>query len=40
MSGIYSGLQAKTKAVSPLAHFVPCSAHSHNLVGTNAASSH
>ncbi|CAI6349131.1 unnamed protein product [Macrosiphum euphorbiae] len=39
MSGIYSGLQAKIKAVSPLAQFVPCSAHSLNLVGTNAASS-
>ncbi|XP_029341006.1 uncharacterized protein LOC100575222 [Acyrthosiphon pisum] len=39
MSGIYSGLQAKIKAVSPLAQFVPCSAHSLNLVGANAASS-
>lgn len=39
MSGIYSGLQAKIKAVSPLAQFVPCSAHSLNLVGINAASS-
>lgn len=27
MSGIYSGLQAKIKAVSPLAQFLPCSAH-------------
>lgn len=39
MSGIYSGLQAKIKTISPLAQFVPCSAHSLNLVGTNAASS-
>lgn len=38
MSGIYSGLQARIKSVSPLTQFVPCSAHSINLVGTNAAS--
>lgn len=37
MSGVYSGLQARIKSVSPLAQFVPCSAHSMNLVGTNAA---
>jgi len=36
MSGIYAGLQAKIKEVNPLAKFVPCSAHSLNLVGTNA----
>ncbi|XP_016661623.1 uncharacterized protein LOC107884322 [Acyrthosiphon pisum] len=36
MSGIYAGLQAKIKNVNPLAKFVPCSAHSLNLVGTNA----
>lgn len=39
MAGIYSGLQARIKRVSPLAQFVPCSAHSINLVGTNAARS-
>jgi len=36
MSGIYAGLLAKIKSVNPLANFVPCSAHSLNLVGTNA----
>jgi len=38
MAGIYSGLQARIKMSSPHAQFVPCSAHSLNLVGTNAAS--
>jgi len=37
MSGIYSGVQARIKQVSPLADFVPCSAHSLNLVGSCAA---
>ncbi|XP_050064885.1 52 kDa repressor of the inhibitor of the protein kinase-like [Aphis gossypii] len=37
MSGIYTGLQARIKTLSPLAYFVPCSAHSLNLVGTSAA---
>ncbi|CAI6349549.1 unnamed protein product [Macrosiphum euphorbiae] len=36
MSGSYAGLQAKIKEANPLAKFVPCSAHSLNLVGTNA----
>ncbi|XP_025409880.1 uncharacterized protein LOC112683189 [Sipha flava] len=31
MSGLYSGLQARIKEISPLADFVPCSAHSLNL---------
>ena len=39
MSGAYSGLQARIKAVNPLAEFVPCAAHSLNLVGTCAAES-
>lgn len=39
MSGKYSGLQARIRAVNPLAEFVPCSAHSLNLVGTNAVQS-
>lgn len=38
MSGIYSGLQARIKEVAPLADFIPCSAHSLNLVGSYAAS--
>ncbi|KAK9745094.1 protein of unknown function (DUF4371) [Popillia japonica] len=33
MAGIYNGLQAKIKEISPLAEYVPCSAHSFNLVG-------
>lgn len=37
MSGIYSGLQAKIKEENPLAFFIPCSAHSLNLVGSSAA---
>jgi hypothetical protein len=39
MSGVYTGLQARIKAVNPLAHFVPCTAHSLNLVGVAAAGS-
>lgn len=38
MSGIYSGLQARIRELSPLAHYVPCAAHSLNLVGSAAAS--
>lgn len=38
MSGLYSGLQARIKSINALADFVPCSAHSLNLVGKNAAS--
>ena len=37
MSGAYSGLQARIKQVNPLIDYVPCSAHSLNLVGTCAA---
>nr|XP_047122894.1 zinc finger MYM-type protein 1-like [Hydra vulgaris] len=33
MPGRYTGLQARIKKVNPLATFVPCSAHSLNLVG-------
>ncbi|XP_046973656.1 zinc finger MYM-type protein 1-like [Vanessa cardui] len=39
MSGIYNGLQTKIKEISPLADYVPCSAHSLNLVGECAAES-
>lgn len=38
MAGAYSGLQAGIKEINPLANFVPCAAHSLNLVGTCAAS--
>lgn len=37
MSGVYAGLQAKIKEISPTAFYVPCSSHSLNLVGNNAA---
>lgn len=37
MSGVYTGLQARIKTINSLADFVPCSAHSLNLVGKNAA---
>lgn len=39
MSGIYNGLQAKILNLSPLAQYVPCAAHSLNLVGECAAES-
>lgn len=39
MSGAYSGLQARIKERAPLAMFIPCAAHSLNLVGTAAADS-
>lgn len=35
MSGKYSGLQAQLKN-NPLMHYIPCSAHSLNLVGVNS----
>ena len=34
MSGKYRGLQARISEVNPLAVYVPCSAHSSNLVGS------
>lgn len=37
MSGIYKGVQARMTELNPLAVFVPCSAHSLNLVGSAAA---
>lgn len=37
MSGIYSGLQARIKAINPLAFYIPCAAHSANLSGSRAA---
>ncbi|XP_050066902.1 zinc finger MYM-type protein 1-like [Aphis gossypii] len=39
MSGKYTGLQARIKELSPVATYVPCAAHSINLVGVNAVSS-
>jgi len=37
MAGRYSGLQARLRAVNPVAVFVPCAGHSLNLVGVKAA---
>ncbi|XP_068238412.1 zinc finger MYM-type protein 1-like [Palaemon carinicauda] len=37
MSGKYNGLQARIKKINPLPVYVPCSAHSLNLVGSCAA---
>lgn len=39
MSGIYSGLQTRIKTINPLADYVPCAAHSLNLVGSCAVES-
>lgn len=39
MSGKYSGLQAQIKQLSPKAEYVPCAAHSLNLVGISAVES-
>ena len=37
MSGKYNGLQAKVREKNSLASWIPCTAHSLNLVGKNAA---
>ena len=37
MSGQYSGLQARIKEVNKYAEYIPCAAHSLNLVGVKAA---
>lgn len=37
MSGAYKGVQARIKEINPKAIFVPCAAHSLNLVGQNSA---
>lgn len=39
MSGVYAGLQAKIKEICLLAYWIPCAAHSLNLVGEEAAGS-
>ncbi|KAL4098683.1 hypothetical protein QTP88_023234 [Uroleucon formosanum] len=36
MSGCYNGLQARIKNINPLAFYIPCAAHSLNLVGSHA----
>ena len=36
MSGRYNGLQAHLKQKKTLTHYVPCAAHSLNLVGVNS----
>lgn len=36
MSGQYTGLQARIREINPLAMYVPCVAHSLNLVGVHA----
>jgi hypothetical protein len=38
MAGAYCGLQVRIKEINSLTNFVPCAAHSLNLVGTCAAS--
>ena len=38
ISGKYNGLQMKIKQINSFAEYVPCSAHSLNLVGHTAAS--
>ena len=37
MAGKYSGVQARIENINPLAHFVPCSVHSLNIVSSCAA---
>ena len=37
MSGKYNGLQTRINKYSKNANFVPCAAHSLNLIGSNAA---
>jgi len=36
MSGCYNGLQARIKNINPLAFYIPCAAHSLDLVGSYA----
>jgi hypothetical protein len=37
MSGRYTGMQARLRDVNPVAFYIPCTAHSLNLVGVSAA---
>lgn len=36
MSGVYKGLGGQIQEVNPLANWIPCAAHSLNLVGMNS----
>lgn len=36
MAGRYSGMQARLRAINPLAFYIPCTTHSLNLVGLSA----
>ena len=39
LSGKYTGVQTRLKALNPLIHHIPCSAHSINLIESCAAES-
>ena len=39
LPGKYTGVQTRLKALNPLIHYIPCSAHSLNLIGSCAAES-
>ena len=39
LSGKYTGVQARLKALKPLIHYIPCSEHTLNLIGSCAAES-
>ena len=39
MSGCYKGMQAQISSINHLAHYIPCAAHSLNLVGVCAVES-
>ena len=39
LSGKYTGVQARLKALNPLIHYISCSKHSLNLIGSCAAES-
>ena len=36
MSGRYGGMQARLNAINPLVVYIPCMAHSLNLMGVNS----
>ena len=40
LSGKHTGVQARLKALNPLIHYISCSAHSLNLIGSCAAESY
>ena len=39
MAGAYTGLHTRINYINSVAHFVPCAAHSLNVVGTSATES-